>query len=104
MSTYLLAIIIGRFDTATAQTNRGIDITAYVQEGKVDEVISNLTLAAEAVDFLEEYFETKYPLESLSIVSYNRFPLGAMENWGCIIFDRNVILTEEDAILDRKYA
>ena len=52
-------------------------------------------LAAEAVDFYSEFFGIPYPLSKLDLVSLHSMPVRAMENWGCITFDRAVLLTAE---------
>jgi len=36
MSTYLLAIVIGKFDNYELKTKRGVVVKSYVQTGKAD--------------------------------------------------------------------
>lgn len=50
-------------------------------------------MATEIVDFYSDYFGQPYPLPKLDLVSLHKMNVRAMENWGCITFTRNVLLT-----------
>ncbi|CDW90551.1 puromycin-sensitive aminopeptidase [Stylonychia lemnae] len=96
MSTYLLGIFIGKFDTLTLTTKRGIPVTAYTQSGLSNDAKEMVQIATEAFDFLEDYFQINYPISKVDLISSNRFPLCAMENWGCLLFHRSLILSNRE--------
>ncbi|CDW90785.1 puromycin-sensitive aminopeptidase [Stylonychia lemnae] len=96
MPTYLLAIVIGKFDTLTLTTKRGVQIKTYTQSGLSEDARESTQLACEAFDYLEEYFQIDYPLQKADIISCNKFSVVGMENWGCIIFDRYLILGNQN--------
>jgi aminopeptidase N len=55
-------------------------------------------LASEAVEFYADYFGLPYPLPKLDLVACHTLNVRAMENWGCITFLRDVILTDPNSM------
>jgi aminopeptidase N len=51
-------------------------------------------LAAEAVDYYENYFKIKYPLPKLDLVALHKMKNRAMENWGCITVLTKILLND----------
>jgi aminopeptidase N len=49
-----------------------------------------------AIEYFEKWFNYKYQLPKLDIVSIPNFRSGAMENWGLITFRENYILLYND--------
>ena len=86
MSTYLLCIVVGKFEKLTLYSKREIEMSFYMQEGHLEEVKEMAEVAQKAFDILEDYFAIEYPLSKIDFISYNHFPLVAMENWGCLVF------------------
>ena len=46
-------------------------------------------------DYYEEYFDVKFPLPKQDMIALPDFALGAMENWGLIIYQEKSLLYEE---------
>ena len=67
-------------------------VRGYAPLGKVHKCAHYVKLAAQAVDFYVEYFGLPYPLPKLDLVAVHQLSVRAMENWGCITFDKNVLL------------
>jgi puromycin-sensitive aminopeptidase len=71
MSSYLLAFVIGKFDFVEFKTNLGIKVRGYTPKGVSHFSAEYTKIAAEAIDLYEEYFQIKYPLPKLDLVSYH---------------------------------
>ncbi len=94
MSSYLIAIIVGMFDT--------VPIPDLPVPGRVICVKGHGALAAEAVKqtppifkWLENYFGRPYPYDKLDLIAAPEFIYGAMENPGAIVFVEGSILMDE---------
>lgn len=96
MCTYLICLVIGKFDFYELHTKRGIRVRGYTPEGLSESVKEHIEVAADAVDLYEEYFGIPYPLEKLDFVSYHDHMVRAMENWGIITIKNSVILNHPD--------
>ena len=80
--TYLVCMAIGTFRNINGTSKSGIPINIY---GNNIETCNNLLpLAIEAIDFMEEYTQIKFPLPKLDFVLVPRFVYGGMENNGLI--------------------
>ncbi|HUG13156.1 MAG TPA: M1 family metallopeptidase [Opitutaceae bacterium] len=93
MSTYLLALFAGEFETL--ERNAGeVTIRVVTTQGKRDSAAYALESAGRILAFMEDYFGAPYPLPKLDLVGVpNAFAtFGAMENWGCISFIDSVLL------------
>ncbi|GGM70183.1 leucyl aminopeptidase [Thermogymnomonas acidicola] len=85
MSTYLIYIGVGKFDTRSTVHN-GVSIGLVAPKGKLTRSDFPLTVAEKCLDFYEEYFDIKYALPKMDLISVPEFAAGAMENWGAITF------------------
>ena len=86
MSTYLLAVFVGKFDYIEMNTKNGVLVRAYTPEGKSQLAELQTKIVVESIDLYEQFFSVPYPLPKLDILSLHYFSMSAMENWGCIIF------------------
>lgn len=93
MSTYLVACIIGKFSYVSAISKMGVEVRGYTSVGLENKVLNFVQLAADSVDFYSDYFGIPYPLPKLDLVSLHKMNVRAMENWGCITFLNEVLLT-----------
>ncbi len=93
MSTYLLTLVIGKFEEVVNQ-EQGTLVRGYCPIGFGNSIKNFVQLAAESVKFYENYFGLPYPLKKLDLVACHRLSVRAMENWGCITFLRDVLLTD----------
>lgn len=96
MSTYLLAYIIGEFESLEAKTKTGVRIRVFTTPGKIHQAKFALEVATKSLDFLNEYFAIPYPLPVLDLVAIPDFSAGAMENWGAVTFRESALLVDEE--------
>lgn len=81
MSTYLLAFIVGEFDSVQACTASGVTVQVYTPPGKSFQGQFALDTAVKSLDAYDEFFGIPYPLPKLDMVAIPEFAAGAMENW-----------------------
>ena len=106
MSTYLLAFVIGELHKKSATTKDGIEVTAWATPAQPPESLDfGLDIAVRAIEYLNDYFETPYPLPKADLVALPDFGAGAMENWGLITFRESCLLADptSTSISNRQY-
>jgi hypothetical protein len=79
MSTYLLAFVVGEFDSVETKTKRGTTVRCFTPPGKGKLGEFALDVGRRALELYEEYFEIPYPLPKLDQVAIPDFSAGAME-------------------------
>lgn len=94
MSTYLLAIVIGKFEFIEDLTEDGVTVRVFVTPGKKEQAEFSLETAKGVLTFFNKYFKIKYPLPILNMVAIPDFAAGAMENWGCVTYRETAILVD----------
>ena len=95
MSSYLFVCIVGKFERLeVTPTNDGIIVGGYTPVGYSQTIRVFLEVMREALEFYSNYFGIPFPLKKMDIVSLHTMNVRAMENWGCITFNRHVILTD----------
>ena len=95
MSAYLFVCVVGRFERAEiAPTKDGVIVGGYTPVGYGKSITHFLELMREALEFYGDYFGIPFPLKKMDIVSLHKMNVRAMENWGCINFNRDVLLTD----------
>ncbi|KAH7817778.1 putative M1 family peptidase [Monocercomonoides exilis] len=98
MSTYLIAIAIGEFDSIGGSCCGGkLPLTIYTTPGKAENGKFALKIAQEVIDFLSEYTRVPIPLPKMDFLCVPEFSPGAMENWGFIIFRETCLLVSDDS-------
>ena len=95
MSTYLLYLGIGKFDTRSMK-RKNMDIILAAPEGLLTKSQFPLDIASGVLDLFEEYFGIDYVLPKVHLISVPEFSAGAMENWGAITF-REIYLGIDDS-------
>lgn len=100
MSTYLLYIGVGRFDERKERYDDK-EIILLAPKGHLTESNFPLDIAKRSLRLYEDYFEIKYMLPKLHLISVPEFAAGAMENWGAITL-REVFMTLDDST-SRRY-
>lgn len=97
MSTYLLAICIGKFNKVSGKNQHGIEVTTYAAlnqpKGRLE--FSN-QIAMESLDFYDQLFSFPYPLPKLDQVAIPDFDAGAMENWGLVTYRESCLLADKN--------
>ena len=97
MSTYLLAICIGKFNKVSGTNQHGIEVATY---GALNQPTKSLEfsnqIAMESLDFYDQLFEIPYPLPKLDQVAIPDFDAGAMENWGLVTYRESCLLADQN--------
>ena len=103
MSTYLLALCLGHFQSVTTKNQHGVTITTYAPLNQAKESLTEPNqIAGEALDFYDQAFGVPYPLPKLDQVAVPDFDAGAMENWGLVTYRESCLLMDETATLSDK--
>lgn len=95
MSTYLLAFIVGDFEYIEKKSKNGVLVRVYTTPGKTHQADFALDCAVKTLEFYEEYFDIKYPLNTLDMIAIPDFSSGAMENWGAVTYRESMLLVDE---------
>lgn len=103
MSTYLLAWVIGPLQSVSTVNRNGVRISSYCALNQpLEKLLFANQTAAQALEYYDEKFGTKYPLPKLDQVALPDFESGAMENWGLVTYRESMMLADQDASLDVK--
>ena len=90
MSTYLLYLGVGKFETQTAKLGT-TDIILASTPGKAKLGKFAQDEARSVIQFFDSYYNLPYSLPKVHLIGVPEFAMGAMENWGAITF-REVML------------
>lgn len=96
MSTYLLAFIVGEFDSVETETPEGVTVRVYTPLGRREQGRFALDVAARTLSFFHEYFGIAYPLPKMDLLAIPDFAAGAMENWGAVTYRETAILVDPE--------
>ena len=100
MSTYLLAWVIGKFHGKTIKNKHGVEITTYAALNQdIDSVDFANEVAAKSLEYYDDNFGVKYPLDKCIQVALPDFEAGAMENWGLVTYRESMLLVPKSATL-----
>lgn len=103
MSTYLLAWVIGPFQSVSTVNQHGVKVTSYAALNQpLESLIFANNTAARALDYYDQQFGTPYPLEKLDQVALPDFEAGAMENWGLVTYRESCMLADTTATIETK--
>ncbi|RXN30301.1 aminopeptidase N-like protein [Labeo rohita] len=88
MSTYLLAFVVSEFTNIRSPPEANVLIRIWgrreaIESGQGDYAL-NVTLPV--LKYLENYYNTTYPLSKSDQIALPDFAAGAMENWGLITY------------------
>ncbi|CAG9853689.1 unnamed protein product [Phyllotreta striolata] len=92
MSTYIVAFTISDMKSISANKLLGPAIKIWAPEGDLPQAQYALDVTMELLPFMEEYFDTQYPLPKLDLIAIPNFGKSAMENWGIISFKKSSML------------
>ncbi|KAJ8905802.1 hypothetical protein NDN08_002307 [Rhodosorus marinus] len=95
MPTYLVAFVVGDLERSVTTSKRGVTVEVITKPGEQELGRFALETGTNCLDFFEEFFRVEYPLPKMSMVAIPDFPIGAMENWGCILFRETAILSDD---------
>jgi tricorn protease interacting factor F2/3 len=95
MSTYLLYLGVGRFQTITSETGE-TEVIVATTPGKANLGRFAEAEARKALEFFNSYYKIPYALPKVHLIAVPEFPMGAMENWGAITFREILLLINEN--------
>src|ERR1700731_2039136 len=94
MSTYLLAFIVGEFET-TEPIDAGTALRVAHVPGKRALTAWALEIGAFSLKWFANYYELPYPGDKLDLIAIPDFAAGAMENLGAITFRETALLVDD---------
>ncbi|MDF7682879.1 M1 family metallopeptidase [Lactobacillus sp. ESL0679] len=97
MSSYLVAFAFGELQSKLTETKDGVKVGVFATKAhKAKELDFALDIAKRAIEFYEEFYQTKYPLAHSWQLALPDFSAGAMENWGLVTYREAAILLDPD--------
>lgn len=94
MSTYLVCFAVGKLNTLTNTTFR-IPIRIIATPDKnIEHGRRAAEIAARSLEAFEKVFDLKFPLPKMDLIAISSGQ-GAMENWGLVTFNENLLLIDE---------
>jgi len=93
MSTYLMCVIIGQFQCLSEQVG-DTKISVYAPLPRVSEGSFALDIAAKCLQLFNNFFGVSYCLPKLDLIAVSSLSVGAMENWGLVVFRENSLLLD----------
>ncbi len=94
MSTYLVALVVGRLEATDPVDVDGIPVRVVHVPGRGELTGFALEVAAHALRFFTAWFGLPYPGLKLDLVAVPDFAFGAMENLGCVVFRETTLLVD----------
>ncbi len=95
MSTYLVAFIVGPFETTDPIDVDGVPLRIVHPIGKGHLTDYALEAGTFSLKFFSEYYGIPYPGQKLDMVAVPDFAFGAMENLGCITYREVLLLVDK---------
>lgn len=96
MSTYLLAFVVGKFESVEVKSEEGVLVRVFVTPGKKKQAEFAADTASKILSFYNNYFAIHYPLPVLDLIAIPDFAAGAMENWGAVTFRETALLVDPE--------
>jgi len=91
MASYLVVLCAGEFEAYTGQA-AGVKLRVLTTEGKKAQGAYAMSVMEKILPYYNQYFGVKYPLPKLDLIAVPGGFQGAMENWGGITYNENIIL------------
>jgi len=92
LSTYLVAFIVGEFESTEPVDVAGTPVRVWATPGKQQLAGYALAAGSHAVSFFNGYYGIRYPGDKLDLIAIPDFAAGAMENLGASTFRENLLL------------
>lgn len=92
MSSYLLALAIGKLDSVNHISRSGVPLTLYYPSGEWKRARNTYRLNNEIFDFLEQEIGVRYPWQMYKQVPVRDFMYAGMENTGLTLFDDSYLV------------
>ena len=105
--SYLFAMVAGKLDvlrdTFATASGRTVQLSIYVEPGKLDQCAHAMAALKKAMCWDEERFGLECDLDHYMIVAVGDFNMGAMENKGLNIFNTKYVLARPDVATDTDF-
>ena len=101
MSSYLVAAAVTDYATLPSPDNF---TSVWAPKQDIDANRGNFAnvIGPELMNFYENHFNTVYPLKKQDLM-YAANKLGAMENWGLVLFSSDTLMLDPDASDSEKW-
>lgn len=103
ISTYLFSFVVGEFQSITKNID-GFEMTMFHRETDTTKVQQNVAEIfqqhSDAINWLEDYTDIKYPFKKFDFALIPAFQYGGMEHTGAIQYRDSRLLLDESATLD----
>ena len=86
MSTYLVAFAVGDLSSLSIEATSVLNFTSWASIESIDKTRAMVEFGANVLKFYEGHFEIPFPLPKQDMLVVPETAVGAMENWGLIIF------------------
>lgn len=93
MPTYLVAVSIGEFDVLSDSYD-GIALRILTAPGRAAEARYAMAVTKQVLAYFNDYFGVRYMLPKLDQLAIPGVRGGAMEDWGAISYNENLLLYE----------
>jgi puromycin-sensitive aminopeptidase len=95
MSTYLVAFIVGAFESTDPVMVGNTPVRVWCVPGKQPLTRFAQEIAVFSLRLFEDYYGRNYPGDKLDLIAIPDFAAGAMENLGAITFRETALLVDE---------
>lgn len=102
MSSYLVALVIGKYDKKEITSKSGIPIQLYYYPEDSTKVEPTYRYTKQMFDFLEDEIGVPYPWQNYKQVPVKDFLYSGMENTSCTIFSDDFMI-DEVGFVDKNY-
>ena len=102
MSSYLVALVIGKYNKKVETSKSGIPLEMYYYPEDSNKVESTYRYSKRMFDFLEEEIGVAYPWQNYKQVPVHDFLYAGMENTGTTIFADTFVM-DSTAFVDKNY-
>lgn len=94
MSTYLVAVVVGPFESTEKVDVDGVPLRIVAPKGKEHLTEFALECGEFCLRFLSEYYGIPYPGDKVDMIAIPDFAFGAMENLGAITYRETALLVD----------
>ena len=105
MSTYLFSFVAGKFTEETKKPG-AFDMRFLYRENnkeKIDESVDEVfKIHQQAIDFLEDYTQVKFPFQKMDFAAIPPFQYGGMEHVGAIQYRQSSLFLDKNATENKK--
>ena len=102
MSSYLLALVVGKYKKKTDYSKSGIPLEMYYYSEDSLKVEPTYRYTKQMFDFLEDEIGVPYPWQNYKLIPVHDFLYAGMENTSATIFS-DAFMIDETAFVDRNF-